>query len=194
MAKGPKTSASPATQKKHARKKAVAQGLPLPKPKKSKDKSKGKGKEPRKKVYIPPFKPAPVQPDPLESLGLASRLPPELVIVYRKLAKKDPITKGKALEELQTEWFGKIGKRVVNGYDAIEANLLVALPVWVSLTSKCHFARSHLQVIHVATSSSSVIFASKSQTAPVMCFHTNFSRAKSLVLGTDHLLHTRNRD
>lgn len=136
MPKGHKTSASPATQKKHARKAAASQGLPLPKPKNNNAKGKGKGKnkEPRKKGYIPPFKPAPIEPDPLDALGLAKLLPPELVVVLRKLAKKDTVTKRKALEELQADWISKVGKQVdEGGYDAIETHLLTALPVWVSL-------------------------------------------------------------
>ncbi len=144
MAKGGKTSASLATQKKHARKAAAAQGLPLPKQKKPKDKGKGKGKnkEPRKKGYIPPYKPAPVQPDPLDAMGLANQLPPELVVVLRKLGKKDAVTKLRGLEELQNGWVGNIGRnKDDSGYDAIEANLLVALPVWVSLNSAFLYIR-----------------------------------------------------
>lgn len=79
---------------------------PVPKEKRPKGKGK-KDKEPRKKVYIPPVKPAPIQPDPLDTLGIAHKLPPELQVVLRRLAKKDSITKRRALEELQSAWLDK---------------------------------------------------------------------------------------
>ena len=135
MAKG-KSSASSATRKKHARKAAVAHGLaeeiPIQKEKKPKGKEKGskKNKEPRKKVYIPPSKPAPVQPDPLDTLGLAQELPPDLFVVLRKLAKKDSITKRRALEDLQTDWVEKAKSE--DDESPIVKALVAAVPVWVS--------------------------------------------------------------
>ena len=103
----------------------------MPKEKK-KEKGKGKNKEPRVKVFIPPTKPAPVRPDPLDSLGIAKNLPPELLIVLRRLAKKDSVTKRKALEELQAFWADKVLKdNDENGI--IEITLQTSLPVWVSL-------------------------------------------------------------
>lgn len=132
MPKGQKSSASSGTRKKHARKSAGAeQQLPLPKEKKPKDKSKGKNKEPRAKVYIPPTKPVAVRPDPLDSLGIAKRLPPELVIVLRRLGKKDTVTKRKALEDLLSDW---IVKASVGEDYALEDALVLSMPVWVS----CH--------------------------------------------------------
>lgn len=132
-----KSSASSATRKKHARKAAGGAGaveqLPLPKEKK-KDKGSGKGKNkepPRPKVFIPPSKPAPIQLDPIDRLGLASQLPPELLIVLRRLAKKDAITKRKAIEDLEAEWVMKAIKGE-EGAEVAEAYLLIALPVWVS--------------------------------------------------------------
>ncbi|KAI0824805.1 hypothetical protein BC628DRAFT_1321461 [Trametes gibbosa] len=106
-----KSSASSATRKKHARKAAAVNGAPedppLPKEKKPRGKDKKSKTEPRKKVYIPPVKPAPVQPNPLDTLGLAQRLPPELLVVLRLLSKKDATTKRRALEELQSVWISK---------------------------------------------------------------------------------------
>lgn len=134
MAKG-KSSASSATRKKHARKAAAAQGIseepPAPKEKKPKGKEKGskKNKEPKKKVYIPPVKPAPVQPDPLDTLGLAQELPPELLVVLRKLGKKDSITKRRALEDLQTDWVEKA--KTEDQESPLVKALVVAVPVWV---------------------------------------------------------------
>ena len=133
MAKG-KSSASSATRKKHARKAAAAHGEPaaepqVPKEKKPKGKEKGKkNKEPRKKVYIPPVKPAPVQPDPLDTLGIAQRIPAELLVVLRLLAKKDSVTKRRALEDLQADWVEKA--RRTNDEIVLSA-LTEALPVWV---------------------------------------------------------------
>lgn len=138
MAKGQtKSSASSATRKKHARKAAggTEQALPLPK-EKSKDKSgKGKGKkdkEPRVKMYIRPSKPVPVRLDPLDSLGLAKVIPPDLLVVLRRLSKKDAVTKRKAIEELRDDWVDYI----LRGEDAKEGGLresalVVVLPVWV---------------------------------------------------------------
>jgi hypothetical protein len=129
MPKNTKSSATSGTRKKNARKAAV--GVPPPEvPVVAKQKKqKGQKKEPRKKVYIPPFKPAPPQPDPLDTLGLIHRLPPELVIILRSLGKKDPVTKGRALEELQSQWIDESSRK---GDESVECDALVTmLPVWV---------------------------------------------------------------
>jgi hypothetical protein len=145
MAKGAtNTSTSSATRKKHARKAASKDAPPtdvpsLPKEKKPKGKDKGKGKEPpRKKAYIPPVKPQPVQQDPIDTLGLAQRLPAELLLVWRGLSKKDAVTKNKALEELRAGWIDRVhlllsdinGHRDAEGLARLEA-LILSLPVWV---------------------------------------------------------------
>ncbi|GJE86513.1 hypothetical protein PsYK624_025930 [Phanerochaete sordida] len=131
MAKG-KSSASSGTRKKHARKAAVASGAldepQVPKEKKQKGKEKGskRSKEPRKKVYIPPVKPVPVQPDPLDTLGIAQRIPAELLVVLRKLAKKDSVTKRRALEDFHADWVEK------SKHDEDVLSILeVVLPVWL---------------------------------------------------------------
>ena len=130
MVKKQKSSASAATRKKHARKAAggADQQLPLPK---VKSKKKDKKSEPRVKQYIPPSKPAPVRPDPLDSLGIAKRIPAELLVVLRRLSKKDGVTKRKALEELMEGYVAMLGRGDDEGL--VEANLEVALPVWVSV-------------------------------------------------------------
>lgn len=130
MAKG-KSSASSGTRKKHARKAAAASGqleeLQAPKEKKPKDKKGSKrSKEPQKKVYIPPVKPVPIQPDPLDTLGIAQRIPADLHVVLRRLAKKDSVTKRRALEDFHADWVEK-GRNDEN----ILAVLEVVLPVWV---------------------------------------------------------------
>lgn len=69
---------------------------------KSKKDGKGgkKGKAEKKKQYIPPPKPPQPLPDPLDSMGLASLLPADLVVLLRKASKKDVITRSRALEGL----------------------------------------------------------------------------------------------
>ncbi|KAG5637584.1 hypothetical protein H0H81_004035 [Sphagnurus paluster] len=135
MPKGGRSSATSATRKKHA-KKAGGTGqeeLPVPKDPKEKKLTKQqrgqKKKEPRVKVYIPPVKPAPVQPDPLETSGLAHSLPPELLVVLRSFNKKAQVTKIRALEELQSAWLDKCQKE---GEDGTTTYVLVEmLPVWL---------------------------------------------------------------
>jgi stearoyl-CoA desaturase (delta-9 desaturase) len=125
MGKGPgKSSATSATRKKHAKKYAPPPEEPAPRTKKEK-KARGK-KEQKQKIYIPPVKPAPVQPDPLETTGLAHSLPPELLIVLRSFNKKAEVTKIRALEELQVGWVDKSGED-----EMVEYNLVQMLPVWV---------------------------------------------------------------
>ncbi|KII91341.1 hypothetical protein PLICRDRAFT_38089 [Plicaturopsis crispa FD-325 SS-3] len=127
MAKS-KSSASSGTRKKHARKAAGPQDPPpqTPKVKGGKEKGKGKSKEPRQKSFVAPSKPAPVQPDPLDTLGLASVLPPDLYIVLKAFGKKDVVTKAKALERLQGNWVDKC-----RGDQEITSTLALMLPVWL---------------------------------------------------------------
>lgn len=142
MVKGSgKSSATSGTRKKHAKRAggSVQQSNePIPKEKKLTKKERGqKKKEPRIKVYIPPTKPAPVQPDPLETTGLVHSLPPELLIILRSFSKKAQVTKIRALEELQSAW---IDKCRTEGEDGPTVYALVEmLPVWVRITP-CHFS------------------------------------------------------
>ena len=80
-------------------------------------------------MYIPPVKPAPVQPDPLETTGLARTLPADLLVVLRNISKKAQVTKIRALEELQTGWVEKC----INDKeeDSLASKLVEMLPVWV---------------------------------------------------------------
>jgi hypothetical protein len=148
MAKGAsKSSASSATRKKHERK-AVTKDVPatdvpnLSKEKKPKGKDKGKSKEPpRKKAYVIPVKPQPVQRDPIDVLGLAQRLPAQLLVVWRGLSKKDAVTKSKALDELRAGWVDRVhllrdddDHQDADGLVRLEA-LILSLPVWVRLYS-----------------------------------------------------------
>ncbi|KAF8634833.1 hypothetical protein AX17_004084 [Amanita inopinata Kibby_2008] len=129
MVKGnPKSSATSATRKKHAKRAAPQEDpAPLPKEKKPRGKDKGKKKEPRQKMYIPPVKPAPVQPDPLETTGLSRTLPPELLVVLRSFGKKAEVTKIRALEELQSSW---VDKCTSTNDDMLRQTLVEMLPVW----------------------------------------------------------------
>ncbi|KAI0056618.1 hypothetical protein BV25DRAFT_1995499 [Artomyces pyxidatus] len=124
-----KSSASSATRRKHARKAGNDERiLELPKEKRPK-KEKGKNKEPRKKVYIPPTKPAPLQQDPLDTLGLAHQLPADLLVVLKSINKKDTVTKTKALDELQTGWVDRA--RGEDDGSALLETLALMLPVWL---------------------------------------------------------------
>jgi hypothetical protein len=147
-----KSSATSGTRKKHAKKAAAKQDAPEENTSQTQRKGgkatgggKGRGKknEPRVKMYIPPVKPQALQRDPIDVLGLASSLPPDLVIVFRKLTKKDAVTRRRALEELQSNWFDKY----TNDSDEIPQEekddilqaLQTVLPAWVSIIVKCQF-------------------------------------------------------
>ncbi|CAE6428146.1 unnamed protein product [Rhizoctonia solani] len=105
MGKQGKSSATSGTRKKHARKAATHDpSIAIVPAAKSQGKGKGKGKnkEPRVKQYIPPPKYKPLVDDPIESLSVASVLPPNMVLCFKGLSKKDPVTKMKALDDLAT--------------------------------------------------------------------------------------------
>jgi hypothetical protein len=138
MVKGnTKSSASSGTRKKHAKRAAgpvQAEDDPGPISKEKKPTKKERGqkknaKEPRVKVYIPPVKPAPLQPDPLDTTGLVHKLPSELLVVLRNLSKKAQVTKVRALEELQAAWVERCKKEGEDG--AVVYVLVDMLPVWV---------------------------------------------------------------
>jgi len=141
MVKGnSRSSATSSTRKKHAKRaagpaQATDDPSPIFKEKKPTKKERGQkknAKEPRVKVYIPPVKPAPVQRDPLDTTGLAHKLPPELLIVLRNLSKKAQVTKVRALEELQTGWVERCIKEGVDG--EIVHVLVDMLPVWLLMS------------------------------------------------------------
>jgi E3 ubiquitin-protein ligase listerin len=120
MPKNTRSSASSATRKKHARKTG---GLQVEIVKENPSKKKGRAKDvepPKRKAFIPPVKPTPQRIDPLDSMGLAASLDKDLVVMLRKLAKKDTITKTRGLEELK-EWAQK----------SPDDSLISILPVWV---------------------------------------------------------------
>jgi hypothetical protein len=154
-----KPSASSGTRKKHARKAAGPTGQDDSQSNQGQNKGKGKGQSkgkggkskknepPRVKMYIPPAKPPPIQRDPVDVLGLGSSLPPDLLVVFRKLQKKDAVTRRRALEDLQANWFAKIdskeGEEDENGEREFAMNALeVALPAWVSKSSRLAMTHS----------------------------------------------------
>jgi hypothetical protein len=145
MVKPGKSSASSGTKKKHA-KKAHQDGeeegsAPPQQHKKQRGQKLSKAQKkalPKVKQYIPPPKPpAPPIPDPLDGQGLARTLPAELVVVLRRLGKKDDVTRRKGMEELRDGWVNIITGRSSGGEDDVEkemmeTSLLEAIPVWVS--------------------------------------------------------------
>ncbi|PPQ64462.1 hypothetical protein CVT24_008472 [Panaeolus cyanescens] len=130
MVKGnPKSSATSATRKKHAKKHAGPEDQAPQKEKKKQRGEKGKKKEPRVKMYIPPVKPAPALPDPLETTGLSRSLPADLLVVLRNISKKAQVTKIRALEEFQSKWV----EPCLKGSDDTGLVYIVVemLPVWL---------------------------------------------------------------
>jgi hypothetical protein len=150
--KGGKSSASSATRKKQAAKAAkksgedpkaaaasasasTAAGTNGSQRGQKKDKKSKKELKNRKKVFIPPPKPPQPPPDPLDTLGLASLLPPGLVVLLRKAAKKDVITRSRALEGLLS-WIDakdEEGESAALGDEERDSALVMMLPSWVHL-------------------------------------------------------------
>lgn len=146
--KGGKSSASAGTRKKHAARKA-AQDDDETQPQQQQRKQQGKGAGgkklskaqrkalPKIKQYIPPPKPpAPPIPDPLDSQGLARTLPADLVVVLRRLGKKDDVTRRKGLDELRDNWVAVITASPGNEAQEIEREIaehavIAAIPVWL---------------------------------------------------------------
>ncbi|WWD02614.1 hypothetical protein V865_000654 [Kwoniella europaea PYCC6329] len=150
MPKPNKSSASAGTRKKNARKAArvtgedpdEAQPKSGMKPQRGQKKlSKAQKKAlPKIKQYIPPPKPpAPPIPDPLDGLGLARTLPAELVVVLRRLGKKDDVTRRKGLEELKEGWINELittkdlteDQEMGLERELKETAILSAIPVWL---------------------------------------------------------------
>lgn len=139
------SSASSGTRKKQAAKKAAKQvdaaGEAPPSPSPSmpshltkKEKQALKVKRGVPKPYTPPPKPpAPAMPDPLDALGLAATLPPDLVVVLRKLGKKDEVTRRRAVEDF-AGWLARVGQNAEpDGAESDDGWWIEMIgPVWVS--------------------------------------------------------------
>lgn len=144
MPKASKSSASAGTRKKQAKKAGDDEeeaAAPQNRPQRGQKKlSKAQKKAlPKVKQYIPPRKPpAPPIPDPLDGQGLARTLPAELVVVLRRLGKKDDVTRRKGLDELREDWVGQLLRPAGADEDEVERELketalVTAVPaVWVS--------------------------------------------------------------
>lgn len=190
MVKGnPKSSATSATRKKHL-KKHVKDDEPPSNQKKPKVKGeRGKKKEPRVKMYIPPVKPAPVQPDPLETTGLAHTLPADLLIVLRNISKKAQVTKTRALEELQAAWVNPCLKEGEENHTVY--TLVEMLPVWVSYM--CIYVETISQVRVVASPCICIIHQSLSSRAIVSRVFARISSSNTSRSGADPFLPSRVR-
>lgn len=146
-AKGGKNSASAGTRKKHAAKKARDDddehgGQQQRKPKVQGSNGKKLSKAQRKalpkiKQYIPPPKPpAPPIPDPLDAQGLARTLPADLVVILRRLGKKDDVTRRKGLDEFREHYVSLLLRKGGNEAEVIHQELAAAaveaaIPVWL---------------------------------------------------------------
>ena len=145
---------------------------------KSKKDGKGgkKGKAEKKKQYIPPPKPPQPLPDPLDSMGLASLLPADLVVLLRKASKKDVITRCRALEGLLAwieDAFGKPSSSAAASEVSAEASgltmedkkeaLVMMLPSWVHLFPR--LALSPTRRLRLLTMQIQTLLLEKTQTA-----------------------------
>jgi hypothetical protein len=153
MPKANKSSASAGTRKKHQKKSAgkdgeeggpAAKNQPQKMQRGQKKLSKAQQRAmPKIKSFVPPPKPpAPPIPDPLDGQGLARTLPAELVVVLRRLGKKDDVTRRKGLEELREGWVAEIVKTGLGEDEEVEREtkesaLECAVPVWVSAAIRC---------------------------------------------------------
>lgn len=140
-----KSSASAGTRKKHLKKSAGKEGEDGAPAAKAQPRQRGQKKlskaqqraMPKIKQFVPPPKPpAPPIPDPLDGQGLARTLPAELVVVLRRLGKKDDVTRRKGLEELREGWVVEVAKTGLGEDEEIEREtkesaLECAVPVWV---------------------------------------------------------------
>ncbi|WFC97537.1 hypothetical protein MYAM1_000251 [Malassezia yamatoensis] len=141
MAKGTrkKSSATAGTRKKQAAKAAAKQGPDeathtASKKLDGKKLSKKERQQLKKRSYVPPPKPPQPPPYPLDSMGLASLLPPSLVVILRKALKKDIVTRVRSLESF-LDW---IQARDENEQEDLTSEdrtnaLIIMLPCWVHL-------------------------------------------------------------
>ena len=137
---------------------------------------------------MPPSKPAPSQPDPMDTLGPIHRLRPELVIIFRSWGKKNPLTKGQALEELKSKWIDESSRK---GDESVECDALVMmLLVWV-----CRLATmiriSTLTVSGFIGLLYSLYMCAGSAFWLLHRMHLGFRTLKSMVFGMGNLQHVR---
>ncbi|KAJ9125190.1 hypothetical protein QFC22_000144 [Naganishia vaughanmartiniae] len=108
-------------------------------------------KENRPRVFVPPPRPpVPARPDPLDAQGLARTLPAELVVILRRLGKKDAITRRKGIDELKELWVDVVvtaqrpeGQATDDENSWKEDALTEALPVWLHHLPSLLLSPSH---------------------------------------------------
>ena len=142
-----KSSATPGTRKKHAAAAAAKRGESEPtltlKTGKSSERKKLSKKErkqlAKKKAYVPPPKPPKPPPFPLDSMGLASLLPADLVVLLRKALKRDIVTRVRTMESLLA-WIQGAPPQMDDGapYELLSVEerceaLALMLPCWSHL-------------------------------------------------------------
>ncbi|KAK4691617.1 hypothetical protein P7C70_g9311, partial [Phenoliferia sp. Uapishka_3] len=150
MAKS-KSSASSATRKKHAKKAALDDEEPNPQPgSASQPAQRGQKKGPKKsrfepkvKSYTPPPPPPKGAPDPVDLyLNGGSGVDAELVVILRRLGKRDEATVFKAVEGFE-KWVAEVGRgeKGVEDWekDLKEDEVVEVLSVWAH-----HFPRLSL--------------------------------------------------
>lgn len=166
MAKA-KSSASSATRKKHAAKQAkkqqgggeVIEETPQEQPTKmqrgqKKNKQKKDRFAPKVKSYVPPPPPPKGQPDPVDLflVSQGKQIDPELVVVLRRLGKKDEATVGKGVEAFESVVMEVLRKeREKEGEDwereLKEEEIIECMAVWVSFTLLSSLPRKRSQLI-----------------------------------------------
>lgn len=150
MAKG-KSSASSATRKKHEKQAAKKAGAgedddapnPQQPPQRGQKKTKKNRFEPKVKSYVPPPPPPKGAPDPVDLyLNGGKGIDPELVVVLRRLGKRDEATVGKGVEGLE-QWVREVMKEEQHGVEEGDEwklerkreEVVESMAVWVSCKS-----------------------------------------------------------
>ncbi|WFD36265.1 hypothetical protein MCUN1_003143 [Malassezia cuniculi] len=141
MGKGGKSSASAATRKKKAAKAAAKANAPPP-PQRGQKRRTKKEKAQQKKKFVPPQKPPQPPPYPLESMGLASLLPDELVMIFRRAVKKDIVTRIRTMESLLAWINGQLPESEAMSVSERFDALALAIPCWVYLFPRLAMSRS----------------------------------------------------
>ena len=139
-----KSSASSATRKKHAKKAAEdEEGVPAAQPAQRGQKKAAKKSrfEPKVKSYTPPPAPPRGAPDPVDLyLGGGSEVDSELVVILRKLGKRDEATISKGVEGLES-WIREVMREESKGVaeekiwklEQQREQIVSSMAVWVSL-------------------------------------------------------------
>lgn len=148
-----KSSASSATRKKHAKKAAEdEEGVPAAQPAQRGQKKAAKKSrfEPKVKSYTPPPAPPRGAPDPVDLyLGGGSEVDSELVVILRKLGKRDEATISKGVEGLES-WIRELLREESKGPVEEESwkleqqreQIVSSMAVWVRSLCRSNTAHS----------------------------------------------------